>query len=368
MSPKASFDRKGLNKFLKSKRKIIFIMVMVFVLFLIGSYFYTNISYIEKPLNKMYKAGFIEKQIELNDGTIINYGEGPSNRKTPLLLIHGQGMTWEDYAKVLPELSKHYHIYAVDCHGHGETDKNAEKYVAKQMAQDFIEFIDTVIGEKVVLSGHSSGGMIAAYMAANSPNHVLGTVIEDSPFFSTEPGRREKTYVWVYGFQLYEDFINQEDEKDYFKYNLERSYWKNMFGDVLWKRLTKDAIDYHKKHPNEPVHIKYLPPQINRLFESATYPYDPKFGQAFYDNTWFEDYDQAEVLSKIKSPTVFMKAKTNYDGELLLAALSDEDTDRVVDILDNGKRADVDTPGHDIHYDMPNEFIEIMIEFLDEVQ
>lgn len=325
-------------------------------------------TYIEKPLKKLDKAGFVEKQVKLKDGTILNYGEGPNNGKTPLLLIHGQGMTWEDYAKVLPELAEHYHVYAVDCHGHGESDWNAEKYTAKAMAEDFIEFIDVVIGEKTVVSGHSSGGMIAAWMTANSPDKILGTVIEDSPFFATEPGRREKTYAWVYGFQLYEDFKNQTDEKDYLKYSLERSYWRNVFGDFLWNKFTKDAVAYHKKHPNEPVHLKYLPPQINRIFESVTYPYDRRFGETFYDNTWFEDYDQKEVLSNIKTPTVFIKAATNYDGDLLVAALSDEDADRVVRLLQNGKRIDVDTPGHDIHYDQPEEFINIMVDFLSEVQ
>lgn len=347
---------------------IIFSVILAIIALIVGSYFYNNITYMEKPIKKMYQAGFVEKQVKLSDGTILNYGEGPNNGKTPLLLIHGQGMTWEDYAKVLPELSEHYHVFAVDCHGHGESDWNPEKYSAKAMAEDFIEFIDKVIGEKTVVSGHSSGGMIAAWMAAHSPEWILGTVIEDSPFFATESGRRENTYAWVYGFQLYEDFKNQNEEEDYFKYSIERSYWKKIFGDFLWNKFAKDAIEYHKKHPNEPVHIKYLPPQINRIFESVTYPYDHKFGETFYDNSWFKDYNQSEVLSKIKSPTIFIKAETNYDGDLLMAALSDEDADRVVELLKNGKRIDVDSPGHDIHYDKPKEFIEIMIKFLDEIQ
>lgn len=210
--------------------------------------------------------------------------------------------------------------------------------------------------------------MIAAWMAAHAPDRVLGTVIEDAPFFATEPGRRETTYAWVYGFQMYEDFKNQEAEQDYFKYSLERSYWKKVFGDFLWNKFSQDAVAYHETHPKEPVHIKYLPPQINRIFESVTYPYDRRFGETFYDNRWFKDYDQAEVLSHIKSPTFFIKAATNYDGELLLAALTDEDAERVVSLLEHGKRIDVDSPGHDIHYDHPEAFVEIMVDFLAEVQ
>jgi len=351
----------------KKKRRFFIGAVFAILLFVIGSYFYTNVTYMDKPLKAMRKAGFTEKQVTLNDGTVLNYGEGPDNGNPPLLLIHGQGMTWEDYAKSLPALSERYHVFAVDCHGHGESDWNPEKYSVKAMAADFAEFIKTVIGDKVILSGHSSGGMVAAWIAAHYPELVLGLVIEDSPFFATEPGRREKTFAWVYGFQQYEDFKKQDEIDDYFEYSLKHSYWKKVFGDFLWNRFAKDAVAYHKKHPNEPVHLFYLPPNINRIFESATYPYDRRFGETFYDNSWFEDYDQAEVLAKIECPTVFVKAQTNYDGDLLLAALTDEDAQRVVELLQNGKLVKVDTPGHDIHYDKPVEFTNIMIDFLDEV-
>lgn len=311
----------------------------------------------------MYNAGFSEKQIKLQDGTVLNYGEGPANGKTPLLLIHGQGMTWEDYSKVLPELAQHYHVYAVDCHGHGKSDWNPEKYTAKAMAKDFAEFMEVVIGKPTVISGHSSGGMLATWMATHYPALVLGTIIEDSPFFSTEPNRCENTYVWVYGFQMYEDFKNQQEIQDYFTYALKNSYWKNIFGDFLWRKFSKDASAYHRKHPNKPVHLIYLPPQINRMFEAETYPFDRKFGETFYNHSWFEDYNQAEILTKIKSPTVFLKANTSYDGDLLVGALSDEDTDRVVSLLENGVRVNINSPGHDIHYDKPKEFTNVVIRF-----
>lgn len=344
------------------------VILLLFIALLVGSYFYTNLNYRKKPLKKAYKAGFREKQTTLHDGTVLNYVEGAHNGKTPLLLIHGQGMIWEDYAKVLPGLAKHYHVYAIDCHGHGKSDWNADKYTAQAMAEDFMEFIEIEIGEKTVVSGHSSGGMIAAWMASYYPEMVLGTVIEDAPFFSTELDRRENTYVWVYSFQMYEDFKNQNEVKDYFAYALKNSYWRKMFRDFLWNRFSKDAIRYHEKHPNEPVHLVYLPPQINRMFESETYPFDRKFGETFYDHSWFKNYNQADVLSRINRPTVFLKANTTYDGNLLVAALSDDDADRVVRLVKHGKRINIHTPGHDIHYDKPKEFTKIMIQFLSDVQ
>ncbi len=202
-------------------------------------------------------------------------------------------------------------------------------------------------------------------MAAHSPDLVLGTVIEDSPFFSTELDRRENTYVWVYGFQLYQDFKGQDEINDFFTYQLKNSYWKKLFGDFLWKKFSKDAIAYKEKHPDKPVHLAYLPPQINRIFEADTYPYDRRFGETFYDHSWFEGYNQTDVLSKIKSPTAFLKDNTSYDGALLVAALSDEDAERVVSLLENGKRIDIDTPSHDIHYEKPKEFTQVLVSFLE---
>lgn len=114
---------------------LIIVGIIGFLILFIGSYFYTNMTYDKKPIKEMYKAGYIEKQVTLDDGTVLNYGEGPDNGKQSLLLIHGQGMAWEDYAKVLPELSEDFHVFAVDCHGHGKSSMNPEKYSAQAMGK-----------------------------------------------------------------------------------------------------------------------------------------------------------------------------------------------------------------------------------------
>ena len=61
-------------------------------------------------------------------------GPKPDNGP-PLFLIHGQMVSWEDYVKVLPELSGHFHIFAVDCHGHGKSGKDPGKsWLIRQIA------------------------------------------------------------------------------------------------------------------------------------------------------------------------------------------------------------------------------------------
>lgn len=137
----------------------------------------------DKKKDKLIKqANMHEKQVTLPDGSVLNYGENSSNN-TPLLLLHGQMVSWEDYAKVLPALAKEYHIYAVDYYGHGGSSKDPNKYFANAIGNDLIWFIENVIKKPVIISGHSSGGLLTAWLSANSPENVLGVVIEDAPFF-----------------------------------------------------------------------------------------------------------------------------------------------------------------------------------------
>lgn len=107
-------------------------------------------------------------------------------------------MCWEDYSNVLPKLAKYYHVYAVDCHGHGKSSHDPRKYNCTSMGMDFLWFIKNVIKESCVISGHSSGGILAAWIAANAKDDVLGLVLEDPPFFQCNTRRNEK-YICVVG-------------------------------------------------------------------------------------------------------------------------------------------------------------------------
>jgi pimeloyl-ACP methyl ester carboxylesterase len=54
-----------------------------------------------------------------------------------------------------------------------------------------------VIGETAVVSGHSSGGLLAVWLAANAPDTVRGVILEDPPLFTTTLPRAEKTWNYV---------------------------------------------------------------------------------------------------------------------------------------------------------------------------
>ena len=51
-------------------------------------------------------------------GTGLKYYE-VKNDLQPLVLLHAQGVDSLSFADVIKPLSKQFHIYAIDCYGHG---------------------------------------------------------------------------------------------------------------------------------------------------------------------------------------------------------------------------------------------------------
>ena len=78
-----------------------------------AAYWHHNLHWYDKYEKNLKETGAVEKQYTLPGGSIINYGE-IENDNPPLLLIHGQMSIWQDYAPVVPELSKNWHIYSID--------------------------------------------------------------------------------------------------------------------------------------------------------------------------------------------------------------------------------------------------------------
>lgn len=330
----------------------------------LGVYAYRNMNYDKKPLKKTYIAGYKEKQVVLEDGTVLNYAEGPANGPA-LLLIHGQSMEWEDYSRVLPGLAKHYHVYAIDCHGHGESGRDPSKYTGAAMGRDFAWFIEHIIGEPSVISGHSSGGLLAAWIAAYAPEQVLGVVLEDPPFFKVEPAEMQNTFVWRESFEIVHSFKNQTAVEDYVEYSMENSYLWGLFGNSR-KLLSASTRKYRANHPGEPLKLWYVP---YKWIHGTRYldHFDLDFPESFYTGSWFNGFDQEETLSRISSPSIYLKAATQYgkDG-VLYAANSDEDAAKVHALIKGNEMITIKS-GHDIHFEQPDKFIKIMVDFLGKI-
>lgn len=328
-----------------------------------GAYVFNNLTYYDRAMAKVKRAGFVEKDVTIN-GSKIHYAEGPANGPK-LLLIHGQMMDWTNYARVLPDLAEEYHVFVVDCYGHGKSEKDPEKYSAEAMGRDLAQFIQEVIREPVVVSGHSSGGLLAVWLTAHHPEQIRGAVFEDPPLFTTLFPRAKKTFNYVDLSTACHRFLQQREERDFTLFYVKNSQLLKLFRDAR-PGLIRYAENYRKKHGDRPLRYWFMPPVMNEGFRTLP-AYDPRFGVTFYDGSWNRGFDHAEALKKIDKPTVLILAHWSYDENgILLAAMDERDARRAHALIKNNELIKVDS-GHGFHFEKPREFVRILLDFKERI-
>lgn len=288
---------------------------------------------------------------------IIHYYEVVNN-KPNLLIIHAQGTSSMSYKNVINKLSKRYHLYLIDCYGHGKSSKNKNIYNLKSIGDDVIAFIKQVIKGNVIVLGHSSGGLIASYIASKCELCTY-LILEDAPLFSSDGEERFNTYNYKDLSTVCHNFINQDKETDFVYYYFVNQYCWNLFPEdsreKLKEKLSKFAKDYRRKHPNKNLKVPFWPKTSLEIFNGLN-DYDPYFGETFYNNS-FNNVNYEELLSNIKCSTLFMKANTeiNNDG-FIQGALTEEDLEKVKKLIKNIKVEYYDC-GHSIHTEKTKEFL-----------
>lgn len=110
---------------------------------------------------------------------VLNYAEGPDNGP-PLLLIHGFPRWWKDFQPIIPELSKNYHVFALDLRGHGKSGRVKGHYTLRDYSRDITALLENLIQRPVILFGHSLGGWISLMVASKEPA-IGALIIGDSP-------------------------------------------------------------------------------------------------------------------------------------------------------------------------------------------
>ena len=238
-----------------------------------GAYVFNNLTYYDRAMAKVKRAGFVEKDVTIN-GSKIHYAEGPATDRK-LLLIHGQMMDWTNYARVLPDLAEEYHVFVVDCYGHGKSEKDPEKYSAEAMGRDLAQFIQEVIRRarrrfRALLRRASRG-----VAAAHHPERIRGAVFEDPPLFTTLFPRAKKTFNYVDLSTACHRFLQQREERDFTLFYVKNSQLLKLFRDAR-PGLIRYAENYRKKHGDRPLRYWFMPPVMNEGFRTLP-AYDPRF-------------------------------------------------------------------------------------------
>ena len=306
-------------------------------------------------------------QYKTQDNNIINYYETDSNNPI-LLIIHAQSTNSSSYSGVIKELSKKFHLIIIDCYGHGKSSHNKEKYNIISQGDDLIEFIQYKTDEKISILGHSSGGLIACYVASKS-DFCNNLILEDPPLFSSAGEKRFNYYNYHDLSTICHNFINQDEEEDFVYYYFMNQYMWNFFPEnsreKIRNRSGKSALKYRKKHPDKPLKIRFWPKKFLEAFNGME-QYDPYFGENFYNDTFNCNINYSKLLSEIDCRTLFMKANTKIgDDGIIMGALTDEDLQQVTDLIKNIK-VEYFNCGHGIHIEKKKEFVKSVIGTLNE--
>jgi pimeloyl-ACP methyl ester carboxylesterase len=312
------------------------------------------------------KAGFAERTFDTGE-VKLNYAEGPKSGP-PLLLIPGQSMPWQSYQRVLPELSRRFHVFAVDVRGHGRSGWTPGRYTFQNMGRDFAALLRDVVRAPAIVSGNSSGGVIAVWLAAYAPELVRGIIPEDPPLFSCEwPRLRDDTWVYKF-FEVCVEALARPEGKD-----LARFFSRLEIPTQGSTRLIKFPRPlavlvgglirvYRLLRPTGPVDLPFLPLQV-RLFVKGLSEYDPEFTRAFLDGSPGEGFSHEEALKRVKCPLLLLQAHSFRHPTLgLVGAMDDEDVRRVLSLVPQAEHVHL-AAAHQIHVDQPERFIAEVVRF-----
>ena len=95
-----------------------------------------------------------------------------------LLLLHGSGRSVADWQQGFAErLAERFRVVAFDNYGFGHSDRNHPfRYGNALWERQAIDVMDAMGLDRVVVMGHSAGGVVAASLAADHPERIRGAV------------------------------------------------------------------------------------------------------------------------------------------------------------------------------------------------
>lgn len=231
-------------------------------------------------------AGFEARYIDLGKDysgevrcTIIRRITDSDTCKRGVLYIHG----YNDYFFQIEMADKFvahgYDFYAVDLRKYGRSILPGQKPFVVRSFNDYTADIDSCLAtmqrdgcSEIILMGHSTGGLTAAYYLAQHPDAPVKAVILNSPFLDWNLGWKEKLIPVLSFFGKYFPTIKidtggggayseslTKGEHGEWTYN---HNWKSTdYGvDLGWIHAVTLAQNYLKKHPyriNIPILLMY---------------------------------------------------------------------------------------------------------------
>ncbi len=281
----------------------------------------------------MTTAPYLDRDV-LVGGLKLHYQEWGDPANPALLMVHGFGVSGHMFDEFAQRMQDRYHLIAIDQRGHGDSDWSpAGDYTRDAFVNDIEGFRNALGLDRLILMGHSMGGLNCVSYTAAHPAHVSSLVLVDvGPEAAKE------------GVENIVRFTRGPDELDFDQF-VEMAHRFN-------QRRTIENIRERMGH------------RLKQLDSGKwTWKFDERFrkGDASLkigsdlnnDQTW-------QVFRSVKAPTLLVRGAESD-------VLTQEVADRCVREMSLARLVVVPGAGHSVPGDAPDEFTSAVGGFLDDV-
>jgi pimeloyl-ACP methyl ester carboxylesterase len=271
-------------------------------------------------------------------GTVaLNYVEGP-DAGAPLLLLHGITQRWQEFIQIIPPLMANYHVYAPDFRGHGHSGRAKGTYHGENYGQDVLEFIDKIIGEPVIIFGHSLGGMVSLYLSANYPSRLRAQILGDCIVYGSDMAQT----VLPSMFGQVHDLIAEGKSYEQLRVELpEMSLSSPIFGKAPFKMFPGCDDPYLSAWARS---LSLLDPDVLKMT---------------LDGRTLNGWNPDELIARIKCPTLLIQADPKMGG-----LMTDHDVQHIKAAQAQVQVARMNGIGHSLHMYDPAPILRALMNFL----
>jgi pimeloyl-ACP methyl ester carboxylesterase len=257
---------------------------------------------------------------------------GPAGAR-PILLLHGGALTAHTWDIVALGLRDRFHCIALDQRGHGDSEWSPEMdYTTAAHVRDIEHVVEQLELDDFLLVGMSMGGLNSIEYAGRHSHRLKGLVIVD-----VGPELRFQ------GTDRIRDFVSRPAEFD------------SIEGFV------EQAVSFNSQRSPELLRLSLLH-NLRQLPDGKwTWKYDRRHhGRMDMEENTRQRLQLAERLPQISCPTLVVRgAKSDV--------FWDEDAEKVVSQLHDGRWVKIEGAGHTVQGDNPRDLMGAMLEFFDEI-
>lgn len=126
-------------------------------------------------------------------------------RGEPVILLHGLGASSYSWRYAIPELAKHYEVFAPDLPGFGRTDKPWDfDYSIHGLHSWILKFMDHNGIKSARFAGNSMGGILSLWTAMEAPSRVERMALFGTPAYVENRPKMLWPLSWPVIGRLYE--------------------------------------------------------------------------------------------------------------------------------------------------------------------